>query len=143
MERSDQAVNIFNRGYNCAQSVVMAHADLLDMKEDQLKSYPAGFGAGMGKVQTVCGAVSGAVMVIGGVIYDDDNRAASKEKIYETVNEFIKYFRERFCSLECIDLTGMDISTPEGVRKASEAGVFSDKCENYIREACRLLEEIL
>jgi len=143
METGRRAVEIFNQGYNCAQSVVIAHADMLGLHKDEAAALAAGFGAGMGKVQTVCGAVSGAVIVIGKSVYRDRERDHTKELIYDKVNEFIVKFRERFDSLECMDLTGIDISTEEGMEKAEREGIFRDRCENYVSESCRILEEIL
>ncbi len=143
MERDKKAVEIFNQGYNCAQSVVIAHADLLGLPEIEAAALAAGFGAGMGRVQTVCGAVSGAIIVTGRSLYRDRDREVTRELIYDKVNEFIMKFRKRFGSLECIDLTGVDISTAEGMEKAEREGIFRDKCENYVKESCRILEEIL
>ncbi|MBD3178443.1 MAG: hypothetical protein GF417_02005 [Candidatus Latescibacteria bacterium] len=143
MKREEKAVSFFNRGFNCAQSVVLAHADLLDTCESELSGFAAGFGAGMGMVQSVCGAVSGAVMVIGSLLYREEDRASSKQLVYSRVNRLISRFGEEFRCLECIDLIGIDISTPEGMSRAEEEGVFRDRCEKYVAGACRILDEII
>ena len=65
MERSEQAKELFLSGYNCAQSVVLSFADDLKFSKELAQKMAAGFGGGMGKQQETCGAVTGAIMVLG------------------------------------------------------------------------------
>ena len=65
MNRGEKAVEKFNNGYNCAQSVVMAFCDELGMSEEECAIMSEGFGGGMGRTRSVCGAVSGMVMLAG------------------------------------------------------------------------------
>ena len=48
MTRREKAEENFMQGYNCSQSLVLAFADLTDMKEDALLKLSSGFGGGMG-----------------------------------------------------------------------------------------------
>ena len=140
-ERKDKALEAFRSGFNCAQSVFAAYCDLFDVRESAAIRIGAGFGAGIGRLQKTCGAVSGAVMLIGLRYYDESDRAGSKRLTYEKVREFISGFEEKNETASCLDLLGVDLSTEEGARTAGENGLFETKCEKFIRDACELLDE--
>ena len=64
-EREKQAVRNFADGCNCAQSVLMAYADVLGLTQEQAAMVSVGFGGGMGRLRLHCGAFSAAVMLAG------------------------------------------------------------------------------
>jgi C_GCAxxG_C_C family probable redox protein len=59
MSKTDIAVQKFTSGYNCAQSVLSSFSNDLGLDENTPLKIACGFGAGMGRKQEVCGAVSG------------------------------------------------------------------------------------
>ncbi|RLD53569.1 MAG: hypothetical protein DRI97_13205, partial [Bacteroidetes bacterium] len=65
MNRSEEAKELFLSGYNCAQSILLSFADDLKFSKELAQKMAAGFGGGMGKRQETCGAVTGAIMVLG------------------------------------------------------------------------------
>ena len=64
-ERVNKALELKKSGYNCAQAVTAAFADLTELTEEQLKQISAGFGAGMGNMEATCGALVGAGIIAG------------------------------------------------------------------------------
>ena len=60
-ERALRAKEFFNKGYNCAQSVALAYADITSLDEEMVAKITASFGGGMGRMREVCGSVSGMV----------------------------------------------------------------------------------
>ena len=64
MNRFEKAFALHAEGYNCAQAVIGAYADIIGIGEQEAFSIGAGFGGGAGTGE-LCGAVSGAVMVLG------------------------------------------------------------------------------
>ena len=75
------AINYFRNGFNCAQSVLASYKDKININEDDLLKISCAFGAGMGRMQETCGAVSGAYMVLGlkyGKYKKDDNETREK-----------------------------------------------------------------
>ena len=102
------------------------------------------FGAGMARTGEVCGAVTGALMVIGlkhaKMRTDDDD---SRELSYYLAQEFMDAFKERNKSLLCRELLGVDVSTPEGMAVVREKNLFATICPRYVAEAAEILERML
>lgn len=62
--RTQQAIERHHKGYNCAQAIACTYADLFGMDEQTAYRMSESFGFGMG-VQSVCGALTGALMLLG------------------------------------------------------------------------------
>ena len=142
-ERVKRAEEKFKSGCNCSQSVLLAYCDLFGVEEKTALALAAGFGAGIGGLQKACGAVSGAVMLIGLRHYADDEVSASKRLIYEKVRDFVSHFEEKNGSAVCLEIIGVDLSTEEGAAQAREEGLFETKCGKAVRDACHLVAEHL
>ena len=125
--------------FNCAQTVFSLFAPDLGIDEKTALKISSGFGGGMACAET-CGAVTGSYMVIGmkhgHSVSDPEKKANTKIKI----QKFNELFKAKHGSLICKQLTGYDISTPEGSLAAVEAGVFKNKCPNFITTACSIIE---
>ncbi|MDP3565236.1 MAG: C-GCAxxG-C-C family protein [Methanoregula sp.] len=65
MSKSDEALASFQTGITCSSAVFSAFADELGLDDRTAKKIACGFGAGISKTGNICGAVSGAIMVIG------------------------------------------------------------------------------
>jgi len=144
MNKSQIAVSCFNNGFNCSQAVFSAFSPELGIPETAAFKIACPFGAGMGRMQETCGAVTGAFMVIGlkhGKSNTDEERL--KQLSYDLVNKFTEMFRERNKTIKCRDLIGMDISTREGLQKARDMGLFTSLCAKYVRDAVEIIEIIL
>jgi C_GCAxxG_C_C family probable redox protein len=98
----------------------------------------------MARTGETCGAVIGALMVIGlkhaKMLPDDD---ASRELSYALAQEFMDAFKERNKGLLCRELLGVDVSTPEGMAVVREKNLFATICPRFVQEAAELLEKLL
>ena len=98
----------------------------------------------MARTGETCGAVIGALMVIGlkhaKKRPDDDG---SRELSYALAQEFMDAFEERNQSLLCRELLGVDVSTPEGMAVVREKNLFTTICPRYVQDAAELLEKLL
>lgn len=104
-ERTKRAVDLFEQGYNCSQSVVMAYADRYDIDINTAAKLATSFGGGMGRLREVCGAVSGMFMVLGlEYPFLDTNNKASKNENYKKVQETASEFKTAMGSIICADL---------------------------------------
>lgn len=90
-ERTQKAIDFFEQGYNCSQSVLMAYADLYGIDQETATKFASSFGGGMGRLREVCGAVSGMFMVLG-LHYPATDVTDKKAKIinYEAVQRTAK-----------------------------------------------------
>ena len=144
MSNVEKAVTIFTNGYNCSQSVVSAYAEQFGLDHDTVLRIAGGFGGGMGRRGEVCGALTGAFMVLGlkyGSVESGNTEA--KQHTYELVYEAAERFRARNGCIHCNELLGIDIHNPEERARATEQELFSLKCPDFVRSAAEILEELL
>lgn len=142
--RADKAVSRFMRGYNCAQAVSSVFTEDTGVPEEIILRTAIGFGGGMGRTGGTCGAVSGAVIVIGLMAGSTDPaEKEAKELTYTLTQEFIERFTEKYGSVSCTVLLGCDLSTREGSARAREENLTRTLCPGYIRDAVEILEEVL
>jgi C_GCAxxG_C_C family probable redox protein len=142
--RTDAATECFAKGYNCAQAVFSAYATSVGIKDKDALRIAAAFGAGMGRQQEVCGAVTGACMAIGaqyGMV--DSANPQAKEHTYALVADFMQRFREMHSSIICLDLLGCDMGTEEGRKEIAARKLHTEVCLPCVQDACKILEEML
>ncbi len=144
MQPVETAVSLFSQGFTCSQALLLAFAPRFDLDLSVAARLASPFGGGIAKQGKVCGAVAGAIMVVGlhaGNASAEDR--ATKEGMYEKVGALMARFAAAHGTTECRQLTGSDLSTPEGYAAASEAGVFAQKCPAFVRTAATLAARIL
>jgi C_GCAxxG_C_C family probable redox protein len=144
MKNDERAVRCFRNGYNCAQSVLSVFAPRLGLDRALGLSISRPFGGGTARMQETCGAVNGALMVMGlewGKAAGDEARL--KEDMYKVARQFVMRFVSLHGSVKCRDLLGWDISTDEGLLAAKERDLFGTRCEAFVRDAVNMLEEML
>jgi len=142
--RADRAVRLFRQGFNCSQAVLAAYAPGLGLERKQAFRLAQSFGAGMARLGETCGAVTGALMVIGlkyGKVRPKDDTA--KEHTYRLVREFTDRFRSKHGALGCRALLGHDIGTARGLKMIKQKGLHDNLCPKFIRTAVGLLEILL
>jgi C_GCAxxG_C_C family probable redox protein len=144
MSDVERAVNGFQEGFNCCQSVLSTYGPRFGLNRELALKLASGLGGGIGHQGGICGAVTGAIMVIGlkhgGTLADGEE---SLEKTYGLISRFLEGFKARHGSILCRELLGYDISTPEGLQAARDKGLFFDVCPKYVRASAEILEEIL
>ena len=103
----------------------------------------AGFGGGMGKQQETCGAVTGAIMVLGLLKGEDvNNNDELKAAAYGSVKELIHAFTAEYKSTKCMDLIGCDLNTPEGSAKFKEDKIMETTCAGCVKKAVEIVEDL-
>lgn len=123
-ERANQAAQWKATGiYNCAQAVTQAFADQIPVEAETLKKLGAGYAAGMGCMESTCGALIGAVMVAGVVTNGKGTPRISKE--------LLQSFQEKCGATICKDLKG------------AETGAPLCPCPECVRNAVLALGEVL
>lgn len=141
---AEQAVTYFQNGHNCAQAVLAGCSDPTRLPYETALQMTLAFGGGMGRKGHVCGALTGALMALGvGLNPADAKSPAAKEQAAVLAQELLARFAAKYGSINCRELTGFDLSAPDGHKKAAEAGVFKDKCRLYVQDAALMVEELL
>lgn len=147
MDKNDLAARYHENGYGCAQSVLASYAQDYGLSEELALKLSTGFGSGMGRMCEVCGALTGAFMVLGlkyGKVISDGTRYGNEtETTYKLVAELAQKFAARNGSIFCRDLIGYDLNDPSERAKVVDAGLFKTTCGKCIRDAIELLEEVM
>jgi C_GCAxxG_C_C family probable redox protein len=144
MNNVERAVDNFKQGFNCSQSVCAAYNDQFGLNQDLALRISGAFGGGMGRMAETCGAVTGAVMIIG-LKYASTTPGdiKTKENAYAMVREFVDRFKARNHTILCHELLECDISTPEGMKHAREQKLIPRCCPKFVKDAAEILEQIL
>ena len=139
MKKSQLAIENF-KTLNCAQSVLLSHAEDLKLDRTTALRLALGFGGGMALGET-CGAVTGAYMVLGMKVQTQGKTIQEiKAESKASVLKFNELFVARHGSLQCKKLLGVDISTPEGSALANEKQLFDSVCTGLVASAAEILE---
>ena len=140
MKPVDTALANFGDGFNCAQSVFSAYCEALNLDTQTAFKVAGGFGGGIGRLSATCGAVSGAVMLIGmkyGKYLHEDTEG--RDRAYVRVREFAQQFEARHGSICCGELLGADFATNgEVAGKAAK-----ERCPGFVQSAVELVGPIL
>ena len=136
-----EAAECFNNGFNCSQAVLSAYCGEFGIDKETALQIACGFGAGMGRLQETCGAVSGAYMLIGlkyGKFLLEDEPA--KEKTYAMVREFARLFIEKNKTTKCRELLGVDLLNGDRQTAAERVKLV---CPQMVKDAAEIIESIL
>ena len=125
---------VFTVGDQISEALILHQ----DMTEDQAMKVAECFSGGVRKGE-VCGAVSGAIMVIGLKYGDGPDYKATA---YPKAAEFMDRFKEKNASYVCRDILGCDISSEEGMLYARENDLFKDICPRMVESVVDILEEM-
>ncbi len=143
MSKTDKALELFSNNFNCSQAVFAAFAPDFGLDEKLALKLATSFGGGA-RNGDICGAVSGALMVLG-LKYGHFDAADSEQKsrAYAIAVEYTKRFKEANGSIVCRDLLGYDLTKPDDMACIKEKGLFGDVCPKAIKSAVEILEGVL
>ena len=143
--RGTAAKRYFTEGYNCAQAVCLAFADLLPIDKKTLVMLSSSFGGGMGRLREVCGAVSGMFIVIGALSgYTDISGKAEKAEHYARIQELANRFKAENGYIVCRELLGLDGKAQSPVPESRTPEYYKKRpCAEYCECAAEILENYL
>ena len=143
-ERIKRARNNFLKGYNCAQAVFVAFADLLGMTEEEAAKFSSPFGAGFGRMREVCGTVSAMTMLLG---YFEGNAdpcdQEGKTRIYTRERELAELFLGEQKSIVCREILGLKKGEEEPPAPSVRTMEYynSRPCLGCVETAARIIEK--
>ncbi|HVP26553.1 MAG TPA: C-GCAxxG-C-C family protein [Candidatus Bathyarchaeia archaeon] len=141
-DSSEKAVAYFQKGYNCAQSVLLAMTEHWHEKNGLIPKIGTAFGSGIGRCGSVCGTLTGGIMALGIKFGTNEPSAEKRKKAYKLAQEFYKRFQKEHGTVLCHELIGYNLSNPEELAKAHETNVFEEKCTVFVRKAVETLLEL-
>jgi C_GCAxxG_C_C family probable redox protein len=144
LSKAEEAKKQFEKGFLCAPAVLSTYSEQLGLEKALALKIACGFGGGMGRMGRTCGAVTGALMVIG-LKHGQVNLAdeESQKRTYTLVKEFVDKFTTLHGSIECRELIGYDLSNSDERKLARDSGVFKNKCPGFVYDSARILEDVL
>ena len=134
---AEKAIIRFQGGYNCAQSVLLTLYEHMEAegKNKLIPKIAAGFGGGIGRCGSVCGALTGSIMAVGIKYAPNETGVEKRAKAYATAQTLYKQFEKQHGTVLCRDLIKYDLSIPEMAAKARQERVFEKVCANLIKTA--------
>lgn len=143
-DKVEAAVACFREGFSCSQAILSVYGVEFGLERETALKAGAALGAGMGCLGEVCGAVTGALIVIGLKYgHTEAKDKETKAKTYDRVRDYGCRFRAGSGSLLCRELLGCDLGTAEGMATARQKGLFTELCPRFVREAAEILEDVL
>lgn len=128
MSIKENALNLHDNGYNCAQSVLAGSSEYTGLDDSVALAISAGFGGGL-RSGEVCGAICGAVMAVGMKYpFDDANDAEAKVKIASLAKQCVAKAREKYGCVACLELKRHGVSCDEII------GFMSDVAEELMNK---------
>ncbi|SDC06153.1 C-GCAxxG-C-C family protein [Williamwhitmania taraxaci] len=139
-ETINSALQYFDQGYACSQSILLAFAPSYNLDEHTAKLISSTFGAGMGRLRQTCGAVTGGFMVLGLAYGNTDPKdMTTKLAAYKRVRDLNRLVEDIHGTSNCYELLK---------KHASEAEVAERKhhkiiCRKVIADAAGIVFDMV
>ena len=142
VNRGDLAEKYFLEGYSCSQAVVLAYLDKIKLDKKTALKIASPFGGGMARLREVCGAFSGALIVLGYLKGNESIDVDKKLKLYQDVQQMASEFIKANGFLRCSDLIKVNKSnaTPS---KRNAKFYHARPCLKIVNNAARILEKYI
>lgn len=140
-----RAGELFEEGYNCSQSVVLAFADKLCLDQKTLAKISASFGGGMGRLREVCGTVTG-MFVIAGILYgyESPEDYEGKKEHYARVQLLAEEFKLQSGSIICRDLLGLGAGKDSPIPEKRTKEYYEKRpCKGKVCLAAAIMEQYI
>lgn len=144
-DHTHRAEELFYEGYNCCQSVLGAFADELQLDEQMLFSLASSFGAGMGRLREVCGAVSGMFLIAGLAFgYSNPKDIQAKAEHYRRIQQLAQEFTEKNGSIICRQLLGLRAGKSDPTPEARTSQYYRHRpCAALVKDAAQIMDHYM
>lgn len=140
-QTATRAGTMFESGLYCAESVLTAMAEVLEISSELIPGIATGFCAGQARTCRQCGALSGAVMGLG-LACGRESADEPVDMIFGDVQRLMSAFQTRFGSLDCRELIGLDLGK-DADRERFLTENKREFCTDVTTETTRLALNIL
>lgn len=141
---TNRATEHMKRGLVCSESVLLGVCEELGIAVDDKVIPRIGrlFAGGIGRTGSVCGAVAGGVMALG-LVVESGKTMEEGLRAMKVAEEFRRRFEAEFESINCRDLTGLDLTTPEGMKSLMTSDTSQTVCFPAVAAAYRIVLALL
>jgi C_GCAxxG_C_C family probable redox protein len=129
------------RPYNCCESVLLTLSEYLGIDSELIPRIGTAIGAGVSLNGLLCGTISGVAMIIG-IKFGRNNPEENPEHAWRIMDEYVASFKNRFGAVNCRQLTGLNLKTPEGLKEYF-ARVHDYECTERLKFAIEKAVETL
>ncbi len=144
MQKIKAITEAHEQGFNCAASILGVYGPEFQIERNTALRLAGSLGGGLARQGETCGAVTGALLVIGlHMGATDPADQAVKDACYQAGERFMEEFCRRNGTVLCRELLGCDISSAEGLQFARDQQLFAKFCGEYVHSAAEILEEML
>ena len=133
---------LFESGYYCAESVLLALGEHLGVSKEFFPRIASGFCSGVARTSGMCGALSGAIMALG-LQFGRDVPEDSPDHIYSRVAKLLEMFRAEFGSINCEELLGESLATEEARKRLHENKIIATRCPRFTAGAAGIALSLL
>ncbi|MBO4594298.1 MAG: C_GCAxxG_C_C family protein [Clostridia bacterium] len=139
--KGEIAKDNFLKGLNCAQAVVLAFKDELDLPEETIKKLSIGFGGGLARQRLTCGAVSGMSLVLGAIRTDGKDKTSAYALIRSACDEF----KAETGSLICAEMLSGEILKDKSAVPEERTPEYYEKrpCADLCALAAEIVEKYI
>ncbi|MDY0201285.1 MAG: C-GCAxxG-C-C family protein [Bacteroidales bacterium] len=139
-----EALGLFKSGFNCSQAVLAAFSDECGISKETALKIACPFGSGIGGYGRTCGALTGAIMVIGlkygtTKVADIEGKRLSHEKTRELIETFENIHGTSLCN----KLVDLDMANLSGAELMAKSPHFQRTCPKFLETVITYLEEEL
>lgn len=135
-QASQRSLELFQSGFFCAESVLLAIAENQGIQSDLIPKIATGFCSGISRTGGMCGAVSGAIMGIN-LVAGRSSPSESIEPSYTLTQKLISHFERQYGTVNCRQLIGCDLATEAGQQYFMENHLL-ERCFQYAQDATRM-----
>ena len=101
----EKSKELFLQGYNCAQAIAGGFSEAVGLNFETAIQIASSFGGGMGGMREVCGALTGAFVILGAKYgYTNPTDAIAKSNHYKLISETGDKFKAKWGTILCRDL---------------------------------------
>ncbi len=100
------------------------------------------FGGGMGLGST-CGALTGAMMVLGLAAGFSEYSPEAKDATGDLNRDLVWRWQQRMGAIDCRDILQIDPTDKAQKQAARDAGVLAERCPNCVQAAVEIVHEML
>lgn len=143
-DRVAAAEELFKLGFHCSQAVLAVFCEDFGLSQETALKLACPFGGGMGGFGRTCGALTGAMLVVGlkygsSVATDVEARQRTRQKTRELIERFEKSHGTSVCN----ELVGFDRSNLSGGELQAKRQHFYQTCPKFLETVVCFLEEEL